>query len=75
MLPTRLEAEKELELAGKLNPGPWVEHSLHTGRAAQYIAERCDGLDPEKAYILGILHDIGRRVGIVTFEHVYEGYK
>lgn len=75
MLPSRLEAEKELEIAGQLNPGPWVEHSLNTGRAAQCIAGKCEGLDPEKAYVLGILHDIGRRVGIVTIEHVYEGYQ
>ena len=75
MLPSRLEAEKELEVAGQLNPGPWVQHSLNTGRAAQCIAEKCEGLEPEKAYVLGILHDIGRRVGIVTVEHVYEGYQ
>lgn len=75
MLPSRLEAEKELEVAGQLNPGPWVQHSLNTGRAAQCIAEKCEGLEPEKAYVLGILHDIGRRVGIVAVEHVYEGYQ
>ena len=29
-----------------------------------------------KAYIVGMLHDIGRRVGIVNIpKHVYEGYK
>ena len=33
-------------------------------------------MDSEKAYILGLLHDIGRRVGIVNIpRHVYEGYK
>lgn len=30
----------------------------------------------DKAYIVGILHDIGRRVGIVNIpKHVYEGYR
>lgn len=44
--------------------------------AAYRIAELCSGLDSEKAYILGVLHDIGRRAGIVTIPvHVYEGYK
>lgn len=68
-------AEKELQLAGQLNPGPWVEHSINTGLAAKYIAQKCDGLDPDNAYILGVLHDIGRRVGIVAQRHVIEGYK
>ena len=75
MLPSRLEAEKELEVAGQLNPGPWVQHSLNTGRAAQCIAEKCEGLEPEKAYVLGILHDIGRWVGIVAVVLVYEVYQ
>lgn len=75
MLPQRQEAEEELELAGKLNPGPWVKHSLNVGTAAANIAGRIPGLDREKAYIVGILHDIGRRVGIVNIpRHVYEGY-
>lgn len=75
MLPTIEGAKRELETAGKLNPGPWVQHSLNVGRAARNIAEKVPALDPEKSYILGILHDIGRRVGIVNIpKHVYEGY-
>ena len=73
--PTVEIAEQELKLAGELNPGPWVEHSIHAGLAARYIAERCEDLDPEKAYVLGILHDIGRRVGIVSQKHIIEGYR
>ena len=76
MLPTAEEALKELKLAGELNPGPWVEHSINTGIAARNIAEKVPSLDPEKAYIVGLLHDIGRRVGIVDIPtHVYEGYR
>lgn len=76
MLPTKEEAEKELQLAGELNPGPWIKHSINVGIAARNIAEKIPSLDPEKAYIVGILHDIGRRVGIVNIpKHVYEGYK
>lgn len=75
MLPTKEEAEKELETAGELNPGPWVKHSLNVGIAARNIARLLPGLDEDKAYIVGILHDIGRRVGIVNIpKHVYEGY-
>lgn len=28
MLPSKETAEKELEIAGYLNPGPWTEHSI-----------------------------------------------
>lgn len=76
MLPTKETAEFELQLAGELNPGPWTKHSVNVGIAARNIAERMPGMDAEKAYILGVLHDIGRRVGIVDIPtHVYEGYK
>ncbi len=76
MLPTKETAEKELQLAGELNPGPWTKHSINVGIAARNIAERVPGMDAEKAYIVGVLHDIGRRVGIVDIPtHVYEGYK
>jgi HD superfamily phosphohydrolase YqeK len=75
MLPSKETAEKELKLAGQLNPGPWTEHSLNVGLAAKCIAEKCTSMDIDKAYILGVLHDIGRRVGIVSIpKHVYEGY-
>ncbi len=76
MLPTKEIAEQELQMAGELNPGPWTKHSINVGIAARNIAERVPGLDAEKAYIVGVLHDIGRRVGIVDIPtHVYEGYK
>ena len=76
MLPTMDEALHELKLAEKLNPGPWVMHSMNVGIAARNIAEKVSRLNPEKAYIVGLLHDIGRRVGIVNIPtHVYEGYR
>ncbi len=75
MLPNRETAEKELALAGEINPGPWTKHSVNVGVAARNIGEKA-GLDGEKAYILGLLHDIGRRVGVVNIpRHVYEGYR
>lgn len=76
MYPSVEEALKELEIAGEVNPGPWVEHSKNVGIAARNIAHQVPGMNEEKAYILGLLHDIGRRVGIVNIpKHVYEGYK
>ena len=76
MLPTKEEALNELRIAGELNPGPWTKHSENVGIAARNIAQKIEGLDEDKAYIIGVLHDIGRRVGIVDIPtHVYEGYK
>ena len=76
MLPTADEALNELKLAEKLNPGPWVRHSVNVGIAARNIAEKVSWMNPEKAYIAGLLHDIGRRVGVVDIPtHVYEGYR
>ncbi len=76
MLPTIEEAQQELKIAYELNPGPWVKHSENVGIAARNIAHLIPGMDEEKAYIVGLIHDIGRRVGIVNIpKHVYEGYK
>lgn len=75
MLPDKERAMAELKKAEELNPGPWIKHSENTGIAARNIAALVPGMDAEKAHILGILHDIGRRVGIVGIpQHVYEGY-
>lgn len=75
MLPSIERALEELKLAGELNPGPWIKHSENVGLAARNIAEKVPGMDADKAYVLGVLHDIGRRVGIVNIpRHVYEGY-
>ena len=45
MSPTREEAEKELHIAGELNPGPWVKHSINVGIAARNIAHKLPNLD------------------------------
>lgn len=76
VLPTYEEARQELLLAEEMNPGPWVKHSLNVGLAARNIARLVPGMDAERAQIVGMLHDIGRRVGIVDIPtHVYEGYR
>ena len=74
MIPTRSEAERLLEEAEKCNPGPWGNHSRVAAHCAERIAEACEGMDPEKAYILGLLHDIGRRFGVRHLGHVSDGF-
>ncbi|MDE7216259.1 MAG: HD domain-containing protein [Clostridia bacterium] len=73
-LPTREEAERLLEEAEALNVGAWGNHSRNVAICAEKIALAC-GMDGEKAYILGLLHDIGRRFGIKHLGHVYDGWK
>ncbi|MDO4302346.1 MAG: HD domain-containing protein [Bacillota bacterium] len=74
MFPDRKEAEKMLAEAETINPGPWGDHSRMVAKCAQRIAVSC-GMDGEKAYILGLLHDIGRRYGVTHLAHVTDGYK
>lgn len=73
MYPNRTEAEKELEIAAEMNPGLWEEHSKNVAKAAELIAKAA-GLDADKAYSLGLLHDIGRRTGIAAVRHIIDGY-
>ena len=74
MLPTRKKAEEILLEAEKCNPGPWGNHSRVAAHCAEKIALECDDLDSEKAYILGLLHDIGRKFGVRHLGHVSDGY-
>lgn len=74
MLPTREQAEDLLQAAEKCNPGPWGNHSRVTAHCAEKIAAECDDLDSNKAYILGLLHDIGRKFGTRHLGHVSDGY-
>ena len=74
MMPTREEAELELQLANNLNPGPWINHCKNVARVAEIIAKACK-LDEDKSYILGLLHDIGRRNGPSAVKHTIDGYR
>jgi hypothetical protein len=58
----------------KQNPGPWVKHSELVANTAKTIAEKIDGLNPNKAYIMGLIHDIGRVFGITQDRHSIDGY-
>lgn len=73
-LPSRTLAEHLLHEAGQLNPGPWVAHSQQVALAAHHIARRHPELDPERAYVLGLLHDIGRRTGPNRDRHILDGH-
>ena len=73
-IPDRHQAELWLQEAGELNPGPWVAHSRYVAEAARNIAARLPRLDVEAAYVLGLLHDIGRRVGVTGLRHSLDGY-
>ncbi len=75
MLPTRTEAMQLVEEALQCNPGPWGDHSLVTAQCAEKIALACHDMDPEKAYLIGLLHDIGRKFGTRHLGHVYDGWK
>jgi transposase-like protein len=72
--PTLSQAEQFLLEAQARNPGPWVAHSRHVAAAARLIAERHPLLDPGRAEVLGLLHDIGRRAGVTGMRHVLDGY-
>lgn len=74
MLPSREQARALLEEAEKCNPGPWGNHSRVAAHCAEKIALECGNLDSDKAYILGLLHDIGRKFGGRHLGHVSDGY-
>ena len=73
MYPVRDKAEEILREAESCNPGPWGNHSRTAAHCAEKIAEY-SGMDSEKAYVLGLLHDIGRKFGKRHLGHVSDGY-
>ena len=68
-------AESELERAGTLNPGPWVDHSRFVALACKNIASHCEDMSADTAYCLGLLHDIGRYAGVSSERHLIDGYR
>lgn len=73
-VPSLEEAALILDEGYKLNPGPWREHSLYVGKAAELIANEDNELDGNTAFVLGMLHDIGRRYGVTSMRHSIDGY-
>ena len=72
--PDRASAEAALQWAGDSNPGPWVDHSRNVALAAEAVGAAA-GLDAEKCYVLGLLHDIGRYPGRTYAKHLLDGYR
>jgi len=73
-LPSRAEAETLLSEAYKQNPGSWADHCRVVARIVETIAHEC-GLDTQRAYVSGLLHDIGRYEGVRGLHHIYAGYE
>lgn len=74
MLPTKEEANAMLVKAHEQNPGPWADHCRVAASVAETIAKECD-MDSHRAYVSGLLHDIGRYEGVRGLHHVYAGYE
>ena len=74
VIPSRTEAERMLEEGLNMNPGKWGDHCRNAAKAAEAIG-RAAGLDPDRCYVSGLLHDIGRRFGNMQLGHVYHGWK
>lgn len=68
------QANEQLQTACQKNSGPWVEHSRSVAENARQIAEHTDCLDPNTAYTMGLLHDIGRAAGVSGIRHIFDGY-
>jgi len=78
VIPTIPEAHERLDQAGRRNPGPWVDHAKVAGDAARVIAILHPSLEPDHAYVLALLHDIGRgasRPGVADVRHILDGYQ
>ncbi len=73
-IPSLEQTEAFIKEAQTMFPGTWVQHSFYVAKAAESIAQHHPSLDPDAAFILGYLHDIGRRVGKIDMHHILDGY-
>lgn len=71
---TQQRAEELLRQAASRNPGRWEAHSRVAADCARRIAQKLPGLDPERAWLSGLLHDIGRGRGVSGLRHALDGY-
>ena len=58
---------------GKINTSSWLSHSLYEAKVAQRLAEKM-GLYSEKAAVLALFHDYGRKA-THDFTHVVKGFE
>jgi len=70
---TKEQALIILEEGAEKYNGKWVNHSKNVAIVAERLAEALN-LDKDKAYMYGLLHDIGRRVGTTGVRHGIDGY-
>lgn len=68
------EAEKIFQQYTEDKQEGWIAHSRNVAKAAQKIAAQV-GLDDKKAYVYGLLHDIGRSRTKGQFRHIMFGYE
>lgn len=73
-IPNKDKVRSMLDEAFKVNPGEWIIHSHIIGKTCEKIAKEL-GLDPEIAYAIGTLHDIGKAYGHKDLAHMMEGYR
>ena len=71
--PDRETALATLAWANQRHPDRWVAHSHNVALSAEAIGAAV-GLDREKCYVLGLLHDIGRYPGPTYARHLLDGY-
>lgn len=74
-IPSLEEAHQLMIEAEQRNPGPWFQHATFVAKAAELIATQHPSLDPSSAFIVGYLHDIGRREGVTDLRHTLDGYQ
>ena len=72
--PSAEQAEQIFAQAQKKHGGDYALHSAHVARACEIIADKA-GMDLEKAYVLGLLHDIGRCEGWTGERHGLDGWR
>lgn len=76
MYPTRSQAEALFNQYVSDEESTWVQHSRKVAVCAYQIADLCKGLDEEKAYVCGLLHDIGRGIDAgAQFRHLILGFQ
>lgn len=57
-----------------INTSSWITHSLNVGITASVLATGLQNVEPKKAFVLGILHDIGRKFK-TDMQHTIFGYE
>jgi len=73
-IPTMEQSLEIMKKAERTNPGAWIKHSKYVARAARSIASKLKNVNPEYAFVLGLLHDIGRKDGDMNMKHIIVGY-